>query len=130
MPNVEIVRESLKPKAFHELLTRADIILNPYNPLHYEYRSSHIFIEGLGLNRFVIGGNLDWTREWMKKVGNVGEILQEHTVDELVRVMSNVRTNIEQHRAVQLLLLQKKYVRRIMELDGWILFYTHLRDSL
>ena len=59
LPNVEIIRESLKPKDFHELLTRADIILNPYNPLHYEYRSSHIFIEGLGLNRVVIGGNLD-----------------------------------------------------------------------
>ena len=89
------------------LLTQADILLNPYNPLHYEYRSSHIFIEGLGLNRVVIGGNLHWTREWMEKVGNVGAILQEHTVDELVRVMSQVRSNIELHRFAVAAVAQK-----------------------
>ena len=106
-PNVRIIRESLETKDFHMLLTQADILLNPYNPLHYEYRSSHIFIEGLGLNRVVIGGKLHWTQEWMEKVGNVGAILQEHTVDELVRVMSQVRSNIELHRSAVAAVAQK-----------------------
>ena len=98
--NIQVVRESLESRDFHKLLLKADIILNPYNPLHYEFRSSHIFIEGLGLNRVVIGGNLHWTREWIEKVGDVGMILQEHTVDELVNVMDQVRSNIQQHRSV------------------------------
>ena len=106
-PNVQFVRKSLKTREFHNLLLQGDILLNPYNPLHYEFRSSHIFIEGLGLNRVVIGGNLHWTREWMEKVGNVGGILQDHTVDELVNVMSKVRSNIEVHRAAVAAVSQK-----------------------
>ena len=43
----------------------------------------------------------------MEKVGNVGAILREHTVDELVKVMSQVRSNIDVHRSAVASVAQK-----------------------
>ena len=57
-----------------------------------------IVIDGLELNRVVSGGYPYCKREWIKKVGAVGILFQEHIVDEAVGVMSRVRANIIHYR--------------------------------
>jgi|GEM_PF-2886773 len=119
-PNVQLLRKTLDTEAFHELLKTGDILLNPYCPIDYHFRTSHIFMEGLGLNRVVIGANLDWTQEWMEKLGNVGALLEDHSVEALIDAMCSVRENIEEHRAAVLKITDR--IRNENNAHNWLNF--------
>lgn len=71
---ITLLREALDPEQYAQLLSRADVVLAPYNPRAYGARSSGVFAEALAAGKPVVST----AGSWMDQVATqyVGDLLQ------------------------------------------------------
>lgn len=64
---IHFLVKSLMPAEYYQLLTQAGVVLVPYDPKEYTYRTSHIFIEALGFGKPVITIATTWMDQELQK---------------------------------------------------------------
>jgi hypothetical protein len=62
-PDVELIERGLLPGEFEQLLDDQQIILLPYNPLHYDRRGSLLFVQAVCSGKPVVVSNGTWMAE-------------------------------------------------------------------
>ena len=81
-------------KSYIDYLMSGDVVLVPYSPKFYHLRTSHIFIEALGLGRAVIAAGHPWKKEILEGfTAPCGVIMKEWTVKGLTDAMREFREN-------------------------------------
>jgi len=77
LPNVELHEGVLEPDAYHDAIARS-IVLIPYLPDQYRWRSSGVYVEAKSLGAPVIVSAGSWIAEEVKSLGN-GLVFEEYT---------------------------------------------------
>lgn len=86
--NVYTCTESLSGRSYFEFIMQGDVVLIPYDIRAYHLRTSHIFMEALGLGRGVITTKDSWMEEVMTELEiPVGTIMQEWTKEGLLSAL-------------------------------------------
>ncbi len=120
-PHVEIMGESLSGRAYFDFLARGDAVLVPYDPASYRLRTSHIFIEALGLGRPVITTKDTWMEEELERLGQgrrAGVIMEAYTSAALAKAM--MRFYDERQRLAREARAMAKHVRARHNADEFI----------
>ena len=79
-------------KSYVDYLMSGDVILVPYSPKYYHLRTSHIFIEALGLGRAVIAAGHAWKTEVLDGFDvPCGVVMKEWTAEGLTAAMREFR---------------------------------------
>ena len=88
-PNNVITNASfLSGRPYFEFLLQADVVLIVYDKLPYHLRTSHIFIEALGLGRSVIVTKDSWMEEVLNEYEQpLGVVMSEWTTESLLEAM-------------------------------------------
>jgi hypothetical protein len=95
VPNVLYVLGPLVGRQYYNFLQSGDVILIPYSPTEYNLRTSHIFMESLGIGRAVVTTADTWMEEQLHEWSIPhGRLMQEMTVEELVLAMATTREKI------------------------------------
>jgi len=86
----------LSGRAYFEYLLKGDILLVPYNIESYQYRTSHIFMEALGLGRSAILTKGSWMEEVLQDFSQpLGIVMEEWTADSLIEAMHQIHEQRE-----------------------------------
>jgi glycosyltransferase involved in cell wall biosynthesis len=95
LPRVELLRRSLVTKdAYFAHFCRAACILLPYEPNAYRRRTSSVLIEALGTRRLVVTTKGTWMEAQVRKHGAKGVLMDEFTVEDLIRCLSEARLRL------------------------------------
>ena len=89
--NVKTYSDFLHGRPYFEYILRGDVVLLPYHANSYHLRTSHIFMEALGLGRAVIVSKdtwMDFQCSDMKE--KVGIVMQEWSIEALLQAMKEV----------------------------------------
>jgi glycosyltransferase involved in cell wall biosynthesis len=72
MPDVDFVTRELSGEDYFALLSAADAVLIPYNPIEYNLRTSHIFLEAIGAGKPVMVTAGTWMDLELARYGAAG----------------------------------------------------------
>lgn len=104
--NVEFIERGLLPIEFDELLDDQQIVLLPYNPLHYDRRGSLLFVQAASSGKPVVVSNGTWMADEVTKGRAAGLIFEyvvqdsEATTRNLCAAIIEIRANYQSYRAV------------------------------
>jgi len=117
--NVRTNNEFLSGRAYFEFLLQGDIVLIPYNIETYQYRTSHIFMEALGLGRPSIVTKGSWMEEVLEEFDvPLGIIMQDWTEEALLESMHQIH---EQRDAVLKNAYEHaEYIRNTHNPEQWV----------
>ena len=94
--NVQADTRYLSGKAYFSYLMSGDVVLIPYNPEGYHLRTSHIFMEALGLGKAVIVSNNSWMAEVLRSHKDpIGVIMKDWTPQGLFDALIEMRENCD-----------------------------------
>ena len=93
-PEVECVDTLLFEKDYFDFMNRLDVVLVPYHPKVYNLRTSHIFMEALGMGKAVVTTAGSWMDEQYKGFGvRCGAIMPTFDVEGLLTAMEEIHTH-------------------------------------
>jgi glycosyltransferase involved in cell wall biosynthesis len=72
LPSVRFLLDDLPERDYLDLLASADAVLVPYDPGEYRLRTSHVFLEALGMGKPVLTTAGTWMDAEMERFGPVG----------------------------------------------------------
>jgi len=92
---VELLYQYLEGKDYINYLMSGDVVLVPYSPEHYHLRTSHIFLEALGLGKPVVASGHPWMKHMLDGFAvPVGVVMEEWTATGLTKAMRAIRENV------------------------------------
>lgn len=80
-PAVSLVDRPLTVDEYGELMRSADLVLAPYDPAKYRYRTSQIFLEAVGSGTPVVTTRGTWMHEQLVELGADAVIAEAFSVD-------------------------------------------------
>jgi len=83
-PAIRLVRRAMSVEEYDELMLAADLVLVPYDPATYRFRTSQIFLEALGLGKPVVTTQGTWMHEHLARLEAPEMAAESFTVDGLV----------------------------------------------
>lgn len=96
LQRTEIITGNLGQPDFQAFLLTGDVVLVPYDPHEYTYRTSHIFAEAVGLGLPVITSASSWMANEFKKFNLApGVLMSDFTVPALTESMLTVINDLD-----------------------------------
>lgn len=92
LPNVELHEGVLARDTYHDAIARS-VVLIPYRPHNYRWRSSGVYMDAKFLGAPVIVAADSWMAEEVKSLGN-GLVFEEHTPDAIAACIARAQREI------------------------------------
>ena len=92
LPNVELHEGVLERDAYHDAIARS-VVLLPYFPSYYQWRSSGVYAEAKFLGAPVIVGAGSWIAEEVKSFGN-GLVFEEYSAAAIAACIATAQREI------------------------------------
>jgi len=100
LQRAEVISGSLGQSDFQDFLLTGDVVLVPYDPHEYFYRTSHIFAEAVGLGLPVVTSSKSWmAAEFDKFEAAPGALMADFTAAALAESMLAVIQDLDRFTA-------------------------------
>lgn len=95
LPSVRFLVDDLPERDYLALLASADAVLVPYDPGEYRLRTSHVFLEALGMGKPVLTTAGTWMDAEMARFGPAGVLVDGFDVEPVARGLGLLAGNWE-----------------------------------
>lgn len=98
-PNVEIASGSLDPAAYYALLSRADVVLLPYDATQLPLRSSGIFSEAVAAGKVVVVPQGSWMADHLAAGNGSGTVFANQTAASISNALGQACERLQELKA-------------------------------
>ena len=117
--NVITNNNFLSGRPYFDFLMQGDVVLIPYNSETYYLRTSHIFMEALGLGRAVIVSNNSWMEELLNEFGYpLGSIMTDWTKEALLESIKELHQ--KRQEILENAYRTAEYIRNTHNPEQWV----------